>query len=162
MIREALSEVTQENHRDLSAPPKSNIFSISVSHCSGLGGFALVPLPHSIGFDIEVADRVKDAIATRISTPEERTEAPAPSLLWAAKEAAYKSLLGSGQPPHFTVVVTGGWLKLGQPLKLEENLIDTWEFRANLSQTDPIPGVGIAFHYQKYAFAFFYRSYLST
>jgi len=162
LIRESLSEFTQEDHYDLSAPPKSKKFSISISHCSGLGGFTLVPLPQSIGFDIEVADRVKDAIATRISTPEEKAQAPSPALLWAAKESAYKSLLGPNQPPHFTVVVTGGWLKLGQPLKLEKNLIDVWEFQAHLSQTDSIHGVGIAFRLEKYAFAFFYRTYLST
>lgn len=162
MIREALSNWTQESHHDLSSPPRSKSYSISISHCSGLGGFACVPLPHSIGFDVEVTDRVKDAIAARISTPEEKSMAPTPALLWAAKEAAFKSLLGSHQPPHFTVVVTEGWLKLGQPLELEGKPLDIWQFQASMSQTDSIPGVGVAFLLSKYTFAIFYRSNLST
>ncbi len=161
LLRQALSDLTKEDHSDLSSPPRSDSFSISISHCAELGGFACVRRPRAIGFDVEIAERVKDTVASRISTPEEKASAPSPALLWAAKEAVYKSLLGPGQPPHFTAVNIEGWLKFGQSSKFEK-LNKAWEFRAVMSQTDPIPGVGIALLYSKFAFAFFYRSDLST
>jgi hypothetical protein len=43
---------------DLTRLPKSASHSISISHCKGLGGFAIAPVQFALGFDVEVSARV--------------------------------------------------------------------------------------------------------
>lgn len=66
-------------------------FSFSLSHTEGFAGALLIDQRASLGLDLEKKDRVVDPrIRERFSHPE---DAPlSPILLWAAKEAAYKSL----------------------------------------------------------------------
>ncbi|MBK7960691.1 MAG: hypothetical protein IPK04_05450 [Bdellovibrionales bacterium] len=63
----------------------------SISHATGLGGFA-VSLQGSVGFDIEVVARVTSKIAHRVAIGKELELAPNPAVLWVAKEAIFKGL----------------------------------------------------------------------
>lgn len=63
----------------------------SVSHCPTLGGFVLCSVP--IGFDLEVASRLKPLTVARISTQEEMQRFSKYFYwLWPAKESAFKAL----------------------------------------------------------------------
>lgn len=154
-LREALSQLTNENHRDLSAPPRSSSLSISVSHCALLGGFVYTPKPTKIGLDIEIIERAKEPVVKRISAPQEFSLAPTPALLWAAKEATFKSLIGPHQPPVLSDIVIGEWLSFGQVFGLEGKVHNAWKFQASLSQTDALQGTGLVFYYSKFVMALF-------
>lgn len=86
----------------------------SISHCRSLGGFAFTQYDTnesvSIGFDIEENERVSEEVARRIClTPEEFEKAPSPVSLWAAKEAAFKSLKGPRQPQVVSELEITDW-----------------------------------------------------
>jgi phosphopantetheinyl transferase len=78
----------------------------SLSHAPQMGGVLFAPSP--CGFDIELTDRVTEKIVQRVSSPSEwgsflKTKLPF-SYLWCAKESAWKSLRGRGQPPTISDV----------------------------------------------------------
>jgi hypothetical protein len=83
----------------------------SISHCEKLGGFAFVGATSvQVGLDVEDSDRVTPVIVRRITkTQSEFDSAPAPDYLWAAKEAAFKSLKGPTQPKVISEVEIGNW-----------------------------------------------------
>jgi hypothetical protein len=89
--------------------------NVSVSHCPMAGGFALTLSREFIGFDLEVASRVRPTLARRIcQTEEEFRSAPDAAALWASKEAAYKSLRGFQQPEVISQIEIGRWQRLSQ------------------------------------------------
>jgi phosphopantetheinyl transferase (holo-ACP synthase) len=118
-IRELGCVLTQSSPYPVSAPENLGLItqeiprsiSISVSHSPTVGGFALLSSREGvIGFDIEDADRVTEKVAKRIEADgEKRPEDLAPELFWAAKEAAYKSLRGPGQPAVLTDLRLAKW-----------------------------------------------------
>lgn len=86
----------------------------SISHCPGMGGFAFTQFDANhvlqIGFDIEEIERIKPEIAKRIcQTAAEFENSPSPASLWTAKEAAFKSLKGSKQPPVVSRLELTNW-----------------------------------------------------
>lgn len=85
--------------------------SFSVSHTIGLGGYA-ASAHGSVGFDIELVNRVTAKIAARVSIGEELALAPNPSVLWVAKEATFKSLLPLRQPSTLSQFETFRWKKI--------------------------------------------------
>ncbi|MBL7672161.1 MAG: hypothetical protein JNM39_16895 [Bdellovibrionaceae bacterium] len=83
----------------------------SVSHTTGLGGFA-ASLQGSIGFDIEVVARVTSQIAQRVAIGKELELAPNPAVLWVAKEAIFKGLRPFLQPTTLSQIETICWKKV--------------------------------------------------
>ena len=74
-------------------PVQTPFASLSLSHCVSIGGFIISSSArHFIGLDLEQRGRAKEETVLRISGQEELTQAPSPSALWSAKEAAYKSI----------------------------------------------------------------------
>ena len=95
----ALAELLQPGR-----PPQMAGMSISLSHCPLMGGFIFsTGADTSLGLDIEQSDRVRWPAVARVSREEEVREAPHPSLLWCAKEAAVKSLPPGTLMGHITV-----------------------------------------------------------
>ena len=111
LIRASIKEVLQpeENVADLTRPPKSSKWSISVSHAPHFGGWAAVPLPERIGFDVEENRRISPAVIERMSTPQEIKDCPNPSFLWCAKEAYFKAL-AQDQPQAITQLNISDWV----------------------------------------------------
>ncbi len=73
--------------------PQHSLATISMAHCSVMGGFVFsFDKSRSIGFDMELAERVNDKVIGRIATQEEREQAPDRAFLWTAKEASFKCL----------------------------------------------------------------------
>lgn len=109
-IRVSLKEVLQpaEKVDDLSKPPKSAVWSISISHAANFGGWVAIPLPARIGFDVEEGRRISEAVIARMSTEIERKDSPNPSFLWCAKEAYFKAL-AQDQPQAITQLNISDW-----------------------------------------------------
>jgi phosphopantetheinyl transferase (holo-ACP synthase) len=143
-IRAAVSQLVGESVEDLSSIPDSSKMSISISHCPGLGGFALTEKPACIGLDLEVASRVDQKHIARMASPVELEQMPSPAHLWAAKEAVFKCLRGPMQPLILTDLVVGQWQTYGHR-KLEANYADFFSFSAALGKGLDLPGKGVAF-----------------
>lgn len=120
-IREGLIEEL-EKHVRLTADERSRILDLqqiplhshvgfSITHNKQCGGFALDPQGHAMGFDIEIIDRVKENLISRVAVSKEEAErAPSAASLWVAKEAALKSLFRSGLQPNVVAEVEiGEW-----------------------------------------------------
>jgi hypothetical protein len=107
-IRASLREVLKPEENDLSKPPKSNTWSISISHAKHFGGWVAVPLPARIGFDVEEGRRISPAVIERMSTEQERKDCPNPAFLWCAKEAYFKAL-AQDQPQAITQLNISDW-----------------------------------------------------
>lgn len=86
--------IKQENTLlNLNTPPALNGASISITHSQQIEGFILAsPFKYSLGFDLEILERAKTKTVLRISNKQELNKAPSNSILWSAKEAAYKSI----------------------------------------------------------------------
>jgi hypothetical protein len=76
---------------DLDLIPETSIYSCSISHTQGLGGYAITKLPNHIGIDIEVSSRITPELLRRVCSEEEFNSCPEPSILWSAKEATFKA-----------------------------------------------------------------------
>lgn len=103
----------------------------SISHCRTLGGFAFTEFDSEhiarIGFDVEEDDRVTEAVARRVcKSDHEFQSAPSAASLWAAKEAAFKSLKGQTQPKTVSQVELSHWQKLDS--HIETALVTAPEF----------------------------------
>jgi 4'-phosphopantetheinyl transferase EntD len=85
-------------------------WNISVSHTLDIGGWVAVPRLYSVGFDIEMRQRLKREVLERIASPAEIAAAPDPVFLWAAKEACFKALAGQGQPAAISDIAIQGWV----------------------------------------------------
>jgi hypothetical protein len=73
---------------DLNSPPLLKSLFVSISHCKGMGGFALST--QALGFDVEDTTRISQQVIDRVSTEEELKACPEFELLWPAKEAVFK------------------------------------------------------------------------
>lgn len=99
---------------DLDSLPRAESAEISISHNRELGGYATAPRGTRIGFDIEVTGRVTEKNMRRVCvSDDELARAPGPDLLWAAKEAAFKSLNPGQQPVVFGEIEIGDWNEVG-------------------------------------------------
>jgi hypothetical protein len=111
---------------DLTRLAKSASHTISISHCKGLGGFAIAPPRFSLGLDIEYSARVGRSDISRVAfDPVEIAESPTPSVFWAAKEAAFKSMEGHYQPRGLKDLRIGSWSQ-----------IERGVFRCDVLETD--------------------------
>lgn len=108
--------VTIENN--LASRSGEKIYT-SVSHARNLGGFALSNRP--VGFDLELKDRAQHKTILRVSSEKELHAAPSLTHLWAAKEAAYKSLSEFSQPAVISTIEIGEWTPSGHFKMLNEN-----------------------------------------
>ena len=143
-----LEENASADILDLNKIPTLSHHSVSISHCASLGGFAVVNQPKQIGFDIEVFDRVSDAVAQRISTPEECRAAPNSAALWVAKEATFKSLRSKHQPPVIADILIYDWAPLADG--------QSQSFRAKCRNSDPIlDGRGAVYNIDRHIFGIF-------
>ena len=93
----------QNIHAAVNRRPAQTYFSIS--HCQKAGGFVSAKRP--IGFDVEVATRVRPEIIARVASVDECLATPTPALLWSAKEAAYKAL--PEQPTTISEITIFNW-----------------------------------------------------
>src|SRR5205085_2510007 len=93
--------------------------SVSISHTTNFGGWIAVPRPAQIGWDVELAERIKMPIIQRVCSKEEIAEAPRPEFLWCAKESFYKALEDQ-QPPTIIDLSIAEWTSLAP---------DMWSFK---------------------------------
>ena len=82
--------IDQEEMLNLEHLPRLNKGDLSLSHSQKHQGFLFSQKCSFAGFDIEDPGRVSDPIIKRVSKEKEVQSAPDPSLLWVAKEAAFK------------------------------------------------------------------------
>jgi phosphopantetheinyl transferase (holo-ACP synthase) len=153
-IRAHLSAHLTEDHSDLSMPPRSQFSAISISHCRQLGGFALAPISWAIGFDVEEWARVRESVMERVTTTEERIEAPSLGALWAAKEAGYKAL--SSQIELISEVAITHWRP--RVVTPGVNLSHVFSFEVSNRQTAPANSQGLVFTREELVFALFLKA----
>jgi hypothetical protein len=135
---------------DLKTVPRIEPFQISISHCRGMGGYILSEAPGSIGFDIEETARITVKVIDRVTTPEERTEAPEMTALWSAKEAVFKAM--QDDSAIMTDINIGEWSPVGGDRGR------VFVFKAKAAQGgsfQPLPGQGLAWITDSWVFAFF-------
>ena len=96
---------------DLDQTPQHPHIGLSISHNKNCGGFVLNPQGQAIGLDVEIKDRVKENLISRVAASQNEVQnAPSAASLWVAKEAALKCLLRSGLQPHVVAdVEIGNW-----------------------------------------------------
>ena len=86
--------------------------SISISHCPLLGGYIFsLDKNVSLGLDIEKARRVNRSIQ-HVSSQKEMGESPVNSLLWVAKESAFKCVPTGGQQHFLSDIFIFDWKKI--------------------------------------------------
>lgn len=160
LLRDSLAEklkslaptVDATSVRDLSHLPQHSNFSISISHCRAAGGFALIPKPHSIGFDFEEAERVKATVAERVGNTKD-AKPPTPAHLWAAKEALFKCLNIGQQPEVIASLAVHSWTEVSPQI---------FTFRAARVDSLPDPkGYGVAFKSDQLIYSFFIQPSLN-
>lgn len=95
--------------------PQLPNFSLSISHCDLLGGWIAIPLPYQIGLDIESTKRINKKNLAKASTSGDHDfpQSTSESLIWCAKEAAFKCLHPQPQPVFFGKIQIQNWLPLG-------------------------------------------------
>ena len=87
--------------------------NFSLSHCPFFGGVLLTFDQNiSLGLDLELNHRVGRTVE-RVSCQRECWEAPAPSLLWVAKEASFKSL-PENKGVFLTHLHISDWKRMGE------------------------------------------------
>lgn len=107
-LRNNLPECEAKIILNLEAAPRPKEWSISISHARDFGGWMAVPRPRRIGFDVELMDRIRTDVITRISSANEKSRAPFPQALWVAKESLYKALEHE-QPAAITQLIISHW-----------------------------------------------------
>lgn len=99
---------------DLDSLPRAEHSTISISHNREVGGYVSAPRGIRVGFDVEVSGRVTEKNMRRVCvSDDELARAPGADLLWAAKEAAFKSLGPGQQPQVFSEIEIGDWSEIG-------------------------------------------------
>lgn len=95
---------------NLAELPEAEGHSLSISHCKRAGGFVVARICHSVGFDIEINQRLEGVRLRLVSFDEEELkESPTPAAFWTGKEAAYKCLRGPSQPRGLKDIRIGRW-----------------------------------------------------
>ena len=131
-----LSREDEFDLQNLSFPPQLRDHSISISHCPLAGGFVVCPLPDGhVGLDLEDRTKVTHEVVVRMGSEEESLLAPDPALLWAAKEATFKSLLKASQPRALSAVSLTSWYTIEPGL---------WGFHAQIQGFNSKPVLGLA------------------
>jgi phosphopantetheinyl transferase (holo-ACP synthase) len=95
LVRDAVRYCTKgdDSILDLSRIPSLEHYSVSISHCKGVGGFVIGEKRIALGFDVEVNARLTNVnLALVAFDPTELSEAPSLPAFWTVKEAAFKSL----------------------------------------------------------------------
>lgn len=114
----------RDNHRLSLHTAVEQFREFSISHAPEAGGFVAVAPDSSrtlpVGFDIEVTERVKAIVVKRVMNDSDDVPLRVPqSLIWSAKEAAFKSMKGPNQPPVISEIMTFAWKRVHEGL---------WEF----------------------------------
>lgn len=132
-----LSHEAEEKLGDLNHPPQAPGQLISISHCRNLGGYAWLAQTGRLGFDVEELTRLKVATVQRVSTPSEFALLPEPAtLLWVAKEAAFKALAPLVGLNTISQISIDHWQNLGG---------DNWLFQADFAASStPLQLQGVA------------------
>lgn len=104
----SLSPEEKKRLADLKWTPRLTHWSVSISHGRTLGGWVARRRPGSIGFDVEVKERIEPRLISRIATPEEIALAPEPAFLWCAKESYFKCL-EADQPVTMSSLKISNW-----------------------------------------------------
>ncbi len=123
--------------------PKNSTLSVSIAHCPVLAGFVcLLDQKISIGFDIELANRVTDRVVQRVSQLEELKKAPSKDLLWTAKEATCKCIGNNynKEPILFKDCLISEWQKTNQAGLFSFS----FKWKSSLNQVEKT-GMGSAF-----------------
>lgn len=107
--------------KNISQLPQSDEFSISISHSSCFGGYAISPHPWNIGLDIENKNRITSTVIKRIADKEEIYKSPHFWVLWLAKESAYKA---------FRSNIVLSQIKISQWKYLKSQM---WKFKASIN-----------------------------
>jgi hypothetical protein len=109
---------------DLSKPPRAKDFYWSISHTTGLGGYAGSKTP--LGLDIESSNRVIDTnVLARVTSRKVARLAPSPTCLWVAMEAALKAAWNANPRPWLIkdISVEGwsvsNWIELSATLTFQ-------------------------------------------
>lgn len=140
---------------DLSLLPDPAHQSLSISHCPIAGGYALCSGPHSIGFDLEVASRIRPATVARIASPDELQASPSPAFLWAAKEATFKALRGENQPSVVSELGILDWQAVPE-VAVAGTRSQPWTFKSNLTNGNRMVfGKGLVFQLGDLIYAIF-------
>lgn len=110
--RSSVDTAPIEDWLNLELRPRHPQISISISHTSGMGGFAYCEKPFRIGIDIEKRKRLTPQIAARVGTPED-AHAAEPAHLWCAKEAAFKAASADFQVRVLSDLTVDHWEREG-------------------------------------------------
>lgn len=113
--------------------------TISIAHCPKLGGFIFsFDNRFSLGFDMELSYRPTQKLLSRVSKEKELNEAPLPSLLWTAKEAAFKCANQAliPKPQFLKHCLISGWRQIKKR---------AYQFDFHRENHKEIQGRGIAF-----------------
>lgn len=141
-IRSRLKTLTGIDFSDLARLPRSERFSISISHCPSWGGFAMCEESGVVlGFDLEEPGRVSESTVRRISNESELSLSPTPAYLWVAKEAAFKSLRGPQQP----AVTSRIEIRAPGPSVDVRGNLRLWSYETSLTPDGKIDGRGVVF-----------------
>lgn len=96
----------------IGSKPERSIASVSLSHTDNIGVFLFTfDKGLSIGFDIENKNRITKTVIERVSSKEERLQAPEKSLLWTAKEAGFKCLSDTSNKLLLSDCLISQWTK---------------------------------------------------
>ena len=110
-IRQYIFDTIEANNcfLDTDKVPSLTLGSLSISHDKMLGGFVHTTDDCSLGFDIEINERLNEKNVRRFASEEEFLNAPSASTLWTAKEAAYKALPFTQQPTVIGEIELTNW-----------------------------------------------------
>ncbi len=99
---------------DLSGIPQLQDRSVSISHCKSTGGYCVTERDSalSVGFDVELNERVKPRHLRQVADASETIDAPSHPALWTAKEAAFKCFHGFQQPRGLKDIRIASWRRL--------------------------------------------------
>jgi|GEM_PF-2535054 len=123
---------------------------LSIVHCKGIGGYIYASNP--IGIDIELSARISREVIDRVAQPQELNEAPFFQLLWSAKEATFKSLRGTDQPPVASEIFIESWREQYDASPEAKTYAYTAQRNENSARID---GVGLAGLAEGYTWAVF-------
>lgn len=141
-VSDSLGDLTEsdiEDIGDLTEHPRPHLWCVSISHTLDGGGWMAIRRPLQVGWDVEMKERIRLNIVERVSSLEEVNAAPAPALLWCAKEAFYKALEDE-QPGTVVQLHISSWQAVDES-------VWTWE------GVGPRNGQGVAVEFDRWIMA---------
>lgn len=142
---------------NVSETPDPQGISLSISHCRGMGGVfwssnSTTPWPHRLGLDVERTDRCNPKALLRVSSQAEIEEAPDAAALWTAKEAAFKAIPRTLQPPSVSLLRVTKWVKTTRNA--------FWQWQILSAQNDNFGRLaGITIEHSDHKFSFCVKSF---